>query len=116
MPRCCCCVLAPVNDEAVDVAADDARDAVVLLLLLFLVAVTTVATGAVVVLGALGLVPTHAGVVVVAAICRVNHCDGNVAVRIGDCRLMGRISSSRLDRGYRMYPPGGTKNLSGSSA
>ena len=106
MPRCCRCVLAPVNVDAVDVAADDARETVVLLLLWFLVAVTTVATGAVLVEGALEfLVPTDAGVVVVAAICLVTHCDGKVAVRIGACRLMGRMSSSRLERGYRMYPP-----------
>ena len=30
---------------------------------------------------------------------RMSHCDGKVADSIGDCRLMGRISSSKLDCG-----------------
>ena len=44
----------------------------------------------------------------------ITHCCGKVAVRIGACRLMGRMSSSKQECGKRINPPGGTRNLSGS--
>ena len=117
MPRCC--VLAAVSDDAVEAAADVVCDAVLLLVpqLLFLVAATTVATGTVV--GAAGAVCRRQVEVpavddAAATSVRVIHCDGNVADIIGDCLMMGRMSSSKLDRGKLIYPLGSPRNLSGS--
>lgn len=114
-----CCVLAAVSDDAVDAAADVVRDDVLLLVpkLWVLVAATTVATGTVV--GAAKAVCRRQVEVLATddaaaiSVC-VIHCDGNVADIIGDCLMMGRMSSSKLDCGKLIYPPGSPRNLSGS--